>query len=259
MADKQKDDLTSSPDFQAAVDLAVETQVQKLLPELMAKLVAVQTAASGPATPGDTNFVASLALALAELTSQGTGRVYVAPEIVERRRVAMEKMIDKLVELHAKRKAAATSEARERYLPVYRLRNKVFLPIPGQGETLIEPYYRDNTKIIQPQDIDWIGIPNLAMEPLNEAAKEVFTLYAESIGHQGGADAPDRLFFMTEGLEGVALRGGEGFLARDRAKQLGDPEGQDPEMPAAGLRRKDPAPKQKQQVWGSLTQPVEVV
>lgn len=238
-------DFAGSPEFRSAVDAAV----QNLLPELMARLAVPQGAAGSP--PGEAadakGVLSGLALQLAQLTGQGEGRVYVAPEIVDARHKAMEKMTDLILELHARGE-----------IPAYTLRNKVFLNLgPRKGEMLIDPFYRDNEKILQPQEIDWPGVPNLAMEPLNEAARRVFGLFCEAVGHQGAAQGPDRLWGLSQ--EGVILRGGPAVLAADRDRQLGEPGLSDnPEMPAAGIRRKDKAPTRKVQVLGSLTAPVEV-
>lgn len=240
-------DFAGSPEFRSAVDSAV----QNLLPELMARLAVAQSAPGAANASADSadakGMLSGLALQLAQLTGQGEGRVYVAPEIIEFRHNAMERMTDLILELHARGE-----------IPAYTLRNKVFLNLgPRKGEMLIDPFYRDNEKIMQPQEIDWPGVPNLAMEPLNEAARRVFGLFCEAVGHQGAAQGPDRLWGLSQ--EGVILRGGPGVLAADRDRQLGEPGLSDnPEMPAAGIRRKDKAPTRKVQVLGSLTAPVEV-
>lgn len=232
--------------FNRAVDAAVQQRIDALLPDLMARLALAQAAVGSTApSPGDGNFVQALALQLAELTGQGTGRVYVAPEVVERRRMAWEQLTDLLLELRA-----------QKQIPTYRLLNKVFLNLgPRIGEVVIDPIYRDNNKIIQSQEIDWSGFPSLAMAPVGPIAERVFALFCEAIGHQGPAQGPDKLWALS--ADGAIIRGGPQIISKDEAKMT-DPANYDPEAPSAGIRRHDQPPKQKIQVLGSLTAPVEV-
>lgn len=235
-----RQDMTATEDFQRAVDAAVAQKVEALLPDLLAKLAA----ANAKPQEGDRDFVGSLALQLAELTGQGQGRVYVAPEVLEKRRKAQERMVDIILELRA-----------QKQIPAYRLTNKVFLKMgPGIGEMVIDPFYRDNNKILRSQEIDWPGVPNLAMEPINDAALRVFEAFAESVGHTGGAQPADRLFAVSE--EGVVLRGNMAeILINDAPPFVSMP---DSGEPVAGLRRKDTPPSQKVRILGSLQPPVEV-
>lgn len=236
-----------NPEFQAALAAEVQARVDALLPDLMAKLAK----ASGAVPAGDDkNFVSALALQLAELTGQGSGRIYVAPEIVEARRQAFERLKALLVQLRV-----------EKQMPAYRLTNKVQLNLgPTLGEVLIDPLYRDNTRIVQSTEIDWPGIPNNAMFPINEAAERVFAEFSAWTGTAPKAEADEYLAVTSHG---AVVRGeAAGVLLRnDRPRGgLGELGGAaaDPDAPAAGIRRKDPAPKRLVQVLGTLTKPVEV-
>lgn len=240
--------VTETPEFADAVNSAVEERLGALLPELLSRFSKAQEQAGpAPREPGqkaeDGNFVQALALQLAELTGQGQGRIYVSPEVIDQRRRAHERMVDLLLDMRA-----------QRITPSYRLKNKVFLNLgPKMGEVLIDPMYRDNNKIIQAQEIDWPGVPNLSMEPINDAAEQVFAAFCESTGGTGKSAAPDRLWALTG--DGAILRGnmqeilGRGELAGGAA---------DDALPAAGIRRHDKPPTQKVQVLGSLTPAVEV-
>lgn len=246
---------TDTPEFARAVDEAV----QKLLPELTARLLAALPA--GKPAGDHKDFVGALALQLAELTGQGQGRIYVAPEIVEKRRRAMEGLTSCLIELQVARRAARSDAEREAATPIYQLKNQVFLNVGKEGEVLIDPLYRDNDKIVRPVDIDWLGIPNLSMEPLNPAARRVFRFFCETIGHQGGAAAPDELLALTSA--GAVVRGAAAaaILRNDKARELGEPgrEGNTPDhLPVAAIRRRDQAPTTKIQVLGTLAAPVEI-
>lgn len=239
-------DFSGNDEFQRAVNDAVAARLEALLPALDARFAKAREQSGGPAPSdnSDGNFVQSLALQLAELTGQGTGRIYVAPEVVEHRRQSHERMVDILLELRAARQ-----------VPAYRLRNKVFLNLgPRMGEVLIDPVYRDNAKIMQTQEIDWPGVPNLSMEPINEAAGRVFAAFCDSIGHNGGAVGPDRLFVLSS--DGAVLRGDMAAILK--AREWGDPDGTEASLPAATLRRDDPAPKKKVAVLGTLAPMVEV-
>lgn len=245
-------------EFQSAVDAAVAKQVEALLPELTARLLAALPA--GKPTGDTKDFVGALALQLAELTGAGQGRVYVAPEIVEKRRCAMEGLKTCLIELEVARRNARSDAERQAATPAYRLRSQVFLNTGREGEVLIEPLYRDNDKIVRPVEIDWLGIPNLSMEPLNQAGLRVFRFFCETIGHQGGAAAPDELLALTS--HGAVVRGGAAaaILRNDKARELGTPgEGNLPDhLPAAAIRRRDTPPTTKVQVLGTLAAPVEI-
>ncbi|MGE5148486.1 MAG: hypothetical protein ACM3II_00075, partial [Rhodospirillaceae bacterium] len=142
-------DMTATEDFRRAVDAAVAQKLEELLPDLLGKLAAANTGAGAPPPTADDKIsVGALALQLAELTGQGNGKVYVAPELVERRRKAHEQMVDIIIELRAAKQ-----------VPVYRLVNKVFLKMgQGLGEMVIDPIYRDNDKILRPQEINWPGV-----------------------------------------------------------------------------------------------------
>ncbi|HLX18456.1 MAG TPA: hypothetical protein VKS24_24985 [Bradyrhizobium sp.] len=252
----------SDAEFDARVDAAVKVQVENLLPELMARLAAAQaqTAAPGSDKPGD--FVSALALQLAELTGQGTGRIYVAPEIVEKRRRALGRLQELILDLWSQSDRGRNKE----YVPAYKLIGKVYLNLGMPlGEVLIDPLYRDNQKLVQSTEIDWPGIPNPLMEPINEPAKAVYKIFCEWTGINGPAEA-DPLQALT--AQGAVVRGkAASVLLKGGARNMGagDQEPTAPEftedgdmVPTAAIRRHDRAPTTKVQVLGTLTKPVEV-
>ena len=160
--------LTEQPEFQAAVDAAVAQAIAALLPKLQQ-----QSAASMPADETGSVFD-RLAMAIAQLTDQGTGQpARVPPEILLARAEAKKRM-------YALIRAAAESEN----IPTYRLVAQISVALEGCGETLIEPLWRGSDNRVYPTEIKWLGVPNLAMEPTNDAASEIMQAFAESIGNR---------------------------------------------------------------------------
>ena len=154
MGEADKLPLNDSPEFQAAVAAAVA----KAVPELLAKVNEAR---------GDASWAQTLAMAIATVSDQGVGtRKRVAPEVIKSREDARVRMVDLIV--------AARAAGR---LPSYRLTNKVLL-----DEQLIDPVWIDNNHTAQPTEIDWPGVPNEAMVPLNDVAKEIHAAFIESIG-----------------------------------------------------------------------------
>lgn len=154
MGEAGKLPLDETPEFQAAVAAAVA----KAVPEILAQV---------NETRGDTSWAQSLAMAIATVSDQGVGtRKRVAPEVLKSREDARQRMVDLIV--------AARAAGR---LPSYRLTNKVLL-----DEQLIDPVWIDKNHTAQPTEIDWPGVPNEAMTPINDTAKEIHAAFIESIG-----------------------------------------------------------------------------
>lgn len=153
--------LTETVEFKDAVQAAAT----KAAAEILASLQAQQ---GGQAKQGDSGFAEGLALAIAQLSSQGTGRAKpVAPEVIKAREDARKLMTELIVQ------ARADGE-----VPTYELRNKVYL-----GEMLIDPVYLDPaTKEQRATSIDWPGVPSEAMIPTNDRARAIHEAFYNSIG-----------------------------------------------------------------------------
>lgn len=153
--------ITETAEFKDAVSAAAS----KAAAEILASLQANQ---GGQTKQGDANFAEGLALAIAQLSSQGTGRAKpVAPEVLKARTDARERMTELIVAARARGD-----------VPTYELRNKVYL-----SEVLIDPVYIDPaTKEQRPTSIDWQGVPSEAMIPTNEIAKAIHEAFSNSIG-----------------------------------------------------------------------------
>ena len=158
--------VMETAEFKAAVAEAAAKAVEGILSTLNAgREVAGTTEA--PAASIDNRFAEGLAMALAQLTDQGTGRKRVAPEIIRKRGEARDLMEALILEARAKGR-----------VPKYRLRNKIYF-----DEMLVDPMYIDrSTKAAMPTMIEWPGVPNEALVPENDVAKDIHAAYLESIG-----------------------------------------------------------------------------
>lgn len=183
--------IEQTPEFHTAVSAAVAAAIPALKQQILANITAAR--ADAPAAPGsssDQAFAEGLAMALAQLTDQGTGRRRVAPEVIRARSEARERMTKLLVKAHA---AGA--------IPSYRLKAKCYL-----DEVLIDPVWIGADHMQHPTEIDWPGVPNSAMVPINDTATEIHKAYLESVGSVPKEDeVPDGEFRVTAG--GLVVRG----------------------------------------------------
>lgn len=172
-------DFTQSPEFRAAVKAAANEAVQGLAAQLHA---AREEAGTAP-QDGDRALINELVVALAQLTDQGVGKYQrkTDPAILSQRQEARERMTKLILEAHAKGE-----------MPVYALRHKVFLPMGGVGEQLVEPMYIGTDKQSYQRVISWPGVPNEAMTPGNEVAEGIYAAFKGSIGSEK-TGAPDPL------------------------------------------------------------------
>jgi len=151
-----------SPEVKALIAQAVEMATA----DLAAKLEAARAAAGTEAHTGDLSLVRQLALAIGEISDQGTNRKRVAPEVLESRRLARERMSALILDF------AARDE-----IPQYELTRAVYL-----SEELVEPTYTDRDHVKRRTKIEWAGVPNEGMSPANEPARIIYGAFVESIG-----------------------------------------------------------------------------
>lgn len=236
--------LTETPEFAEAVKAAVDAA----LPGIIAQLATARDAAGTTQEPGDPAFAKALALEIAKISGQGSGRRYVDPVVLEGREQAMARLKALLIDLHARG-----------VVPAYRLVSKTQLPMGTLGPVVIEPLYRDRNKVTRDTEIDWRGMPNLAMQPINEAAERVMAEFRAAVGAELPPGEED-LGPLALSPTGVVMRG-------DAARMLmrNDPaarEASDPQLAAAAeaatIRRGDDPVKRKVRVLGTLMQPIEV-
>lgn len=197
MGDSKEDKavpMIETPEFKAAVAAAVAAAspaiAKAVTAEVQTELLAkVKTSPVAGLTDQD-GFAERLALAIAEISDQGTSRKRVAPEILAARARAHARCVDLII-------AARGSGSK----PEYRLISKVYL-----NEQLIEPFMPGPNKQPISTEIIWSGLPNDAMRPLNDVAKEIYREYRASVGSTGPLQGTDnRAISMTPG--GLVIKG----------------------------------------------------
>jgi len=167
----------------AELDLRVARAVQAALKPVMEALAETK----GQPVAGDTNSILSgLALAIAEINDQDSGRPKrLSPAEMARRAHARAQMEESIAE---ERRKAAEYKKRTKQdkdpgpdAPHYLAVGKLFL-----AEQVIQPFEVDSaTKKPHGVSFRWLGAPNEAMRPINDAAKRIYDLFIESIGGPG--------------------------------------------------------------------------
>jgi hypothetical protein len=201
---KETQALLTSPEVQRAIKEAAAIAAA----EAVAKVMKAGAGDGTTMSAATEQLLSQLAVGIAELSYQGSGRPRpLAPDIIARREAAL-KRCEELV--------AAAQQRGDK--PEYRVINKIYF-----NERLIEPYRRDGGRSgkVVAQEIIWTGMPNEALWPINKVAEEIFGAYREGVGgsprlqpmkgpanEKGdfGVVAPDnRKFSMTPG--GLVVKG----------------------------------------------------
>lgn len=153
--------VQETDEFKDAVSAGVKEATAAILQTLAA-------AQGGQAKPGEANWVEGLAMAIAQLSHQGTGKARpVDPAVIKARDEARKLMTELLVKARV-----------DGAVPQYELRNKIYF-----AETLVDPIWIDPaTKEQRATVIDWPGVPNEAMIPVNDVAKAIHAAFSDSIG-----------------------------------------------------------------------------
>jgi hypothetical protein len=175
-------DITQTPEFQAAVSKVAAEAVAAALGNIKTQFQAMAPAAA--AEPGNNSWMQELAVTLAEIGNQGTGRKTVPPAVMKQRADARARMIDLILKAKAEKRPAT-----------YQLRAKVLL-----GNRVIEPFWTASDHTTKSTEIDWAGIPNDAMVPMNTTAKEIFAAFTESIGTMEKVVPEEKLGITAGGL-----------------------------------------------------------
>lgn len=166
--------------------------VQEMMPDLIVKLTSALMAskaaasmnADGTAGPvmalseGDNSLLRNLAQSIAMASDPTRARSVVPPEVARAREEAYKRMTALILKHHA-----------EGTTPVYFVTSLCYL-----NDTLVYPEWRDPaTKRFYQTRIKWKQVPNQAMKPENEAAKEIFAEFERWMGAvtvEGAPEAP---------------------------------------------------------------------
>lgn len=238
--------LVDTPEFKEAVAAAAQAAVAPLL-ERLASAGNGNGEKASPAVAGEAEMALfrGIAMAMAEVADQGSDRKRVSPEILAKRETAMVDLMATLAEIRASGE-----------MPVYQLKNKVQVILRDKGETIIEPLWLGNDKIHYPTEISSPDIPNLAMIPINDPARRVFSLFLESIG------SVEELHLQEP--EGLAMTRAGTVVRGNAALQVARQTGGDPskwvghDRPAQDfveVRRNQPSQTKDVHVLGTIQPP----
>jgi hypothetical protein len=172
--------FTETREFKEAVAQAAASMAQEIRKEILSQFGDAPISAKSE----DRTFAEGLAMAIAQLGDQGTGRKRIAPEILKFRAEAMDRMRDLIVK--------AKKEGR---VATYTLKGKVYL-----DEQIIEPKWIDSQHMTQDTEIDWPGVPNEMMVPKNATAKEIHAAFQDSIGSSETPVTDDDYWVTANGL-----------------------------------------------------------
>jgi hypothetical protein len=118
-----------------------------------------------------------LAKSIDNLTNQDTRRVHIEPEVLAKQNAARltmgELILARRTAIQAAERAGEDADAE---WPLYRVLDFVYL-----NDRKIEPYQRGTRGDVTPTVIQWDGVPNAYLLPMNEHAEEIFRAFANSI------------------------------------------------------------------------------
>ena len=193
--------VTESPEFKAAV----AAQIAQSVKDEVAKIIGTLKEQGSSVSSSDKQFAETLAMAFAQLNEQGNGRKYVDPKILRERNEARERM-----------KQLIIGARREGQVPSYRVLAKTLL-----DNQVVEPMWVDNNHTAQPTEIDWPGVPNDAMLPLNDAAKGIHAEFMASIGSRPASvlgAVPDATLDLEYGITAGGLVVKAGAIPRQNRR-----------------------------------------
>lgn len=239
---------TDAPAFKAAVADAVAKQTADLAAQMAELKAMLQNPAASQASPqitlneGLKAAFEHMGMTLADISAQGVGvQKPIPPEVIRAREEARGLMIERII--RAKR---------DKEIARYRVNAVIQADFGRAGQALVQPFWEDRDKVKQPTEIDWPGIPNSALVPLNEVAKEIMALYRDSVGNMGRVSAAEELKAI-----GPAFVHGAGGLIKKR-----DAPGQfDLEPEEGGVKvhnRGGRGATRRVNVLGTIAEPAEI-
>jgi stage V sporulation protein SpoVS len=159
--------VTETPEFLAAIAAHTARAVAEAEARIAGQIAEALKSRGGDAAAEE--LFRKMAMSLVELTEQGQPQAMkrLPPEVIAAREAAAQKMVERVVRAR-----------REKDTPHYRVLDKVYI-----ADRVIEPYRADpQTKAAVPVVIEFTGVPNDSMMPLNDVAKEIFALFREATG-----------------------------------------------------------------------------
>lgn len=161
-----KDQMDNMVTREEAQRLAAEAAREAVAQAMAAMAVPAQGGGGGDAMA----FANALAMQIAALANQGTGKEVVDPVLLEKRSKARERMFALINQAQAEGKQ-----------PEYILVHQTHL-----ADQYIQPLYTDANRQTQQTHIYWSGVPNRAMQPApnDQAALDIFIAFLEWIGEE---------------------------------------------------------------------------
>ena len=201
-------DIRETHAFKATVAEEVAKQTAVLAEQMneLKALIEKQQAAAISAAPqitadaGLRSIMENLGMTLADISAQGIGvQKPIPPEVIRAREEAHKRMIARI------KLAKRNGET-----PRYRVLATLQADFGRSGQALVQPFWVDSDKIRQPTEVEWPGVPNNALEPLNEVAKEIKTHFKDSIGNMGRLTSAEEL----KDIGGAKVHGGPEMKAK---------------------------------------------
>lgn len=193
-----------TPEFKAAVAEAAAAAAKEAARAAVSEFRQELLVSTADKSGDQEDLFRKMALAIAEISDQGSNRKRTAPEILAKRESARKRCIALVLEARAKIKEARDNKDRkeeDKWTPEYRVTSKCYF-----NERFIEPYKMGPNRMPVPTEIFWTGIPNMAMLPLNDVAKQIFAEFRLSIDNSEPiATLDNRPVFMT--AAGLVVKG----------------------------------------------------
>lgn len=155
-------------EFNAKVDSAVNERVEAMFAQIQSRLGATAPAAAPTGEGGTAQLLSDLVTNLKKLADPNGAKRIFSPEEMRQMESGRDDMVRLILTAHENGTP-----------PVYSLRDKVYL-----NERLVEPQYQDpHTKRMMWQEIEWPNVPNEAMVPVNDTAREIYAAFKRSIAN----------------------------------------------------------------------------
>ncbi len=150
----------------ARINAMVEERFKLLGEQLQARLSGTAPAEAPTAEGGVAKLLSDLVVNMERMIRPQDAKRVFSPDELRGMEQGREEMAREIIEAHARGD-----------MPHYYLTRKVYI-----GEQKIEPQYRDPvTKEMKDRHINWPGVPNEGMVPVNAVAKRIHAAFTKSI------------------------------------------------------------------------------